>query len=73
MKALVYYGTKDLRYEDVPRPMITFPTDVIVKVTATTVCGSDLHLYHGLVPGLNKGDILGHESVGIVDQVGPDV
>lgn len=61
MKALAWFGTKDVRVIDVPTPDITEPDDVIVQVTGTTICGSDLHLYHGEIPALKKGDILGHE------------
>lgn len=73
MKALVWFGNKDVRVQEVPVPTITDPTDVIVKVTGTTVCGSDLHLYHREIMQLKKGDILGHEYMGIVDEVGPEV
>jgi len=54
-------------------PIVTDPTDVVVKVTASTVCGSDLHLYHNKIPKMEKGDIIGHESVGVVDEVGSAV
>jgi len=73
MIACVYRGKEHLKVEEVPVPRVTDPTDVVVKVTASTVCGSDLHLYHGKVPQTKQGDILGHESVGIVDEVGPGV
>ena len=73
MQSLQYHGKKDFRVLESPVPLVTLATDVIVKVTASTVCGSDLHLYHDLVPGLKKGDIMGHESIGIVDQVGTAV
>jgi threonine dehydrogenase-like Zn-dependent dehydrogenase len=61
MKALAWFGPRDVRIIDAPVPDITDPDDVIVKVTGTTVCGSDLHLYHGEIAPLEKGDILGHE------------
>lgn len=61
MKALAWFAPQDVRVIDVPVPDITDPDDVIVKVTGTTVCGSDLHLYHGEIAALQKGDILGHE------------
>jgi threonine dehydrogenase-like Zn-dependent dehydrogenase len=61
MKALAWFGPKDVRMVEVPIPDITEPDDVIVKVTGTTICGSDLHLYHGEILALQKGDILGHE------------
>jgi len=73
MMAAQYQGKEDIRLVESPRPIVTDPTDVIVKVTATTVCGSDLHIYHGLIPGMKKGDIIGHESVGVVQEVGPEV
>jgi threonine dehydrogenase-like Zn-dependent dehydrogenase len=60
----------DVRVEEAPVPAITEPTDVIIKVTGTTVCGSDLHLYHKEILQLKRGDILGHEFMGIVDEVG---
>ncbi|EUC58590.1 alcohol dehydrogenase [Rhizoctonia solani AG-3 Rhs1AP] len=71
MKALAWFGVRDVRMVQVPG--ITQPDDVIVKVTGTTICGSDLHLYHGEIVALQKGDILGHEFMGVVDQVGPNV
>ena len=73
MRAVIYHGAKDFRVEEVPVPLVTLPHDAVVKVTATTVCGSDLHLYHGLIPGMKKGDIVGHESVGIIEDVGAGV
>jgi threonine dehydrogenase-like Zn-dependent dehydrogenase len=56
-----------------PVPLVTDSTDAAIRTTASTLCGSDLNLYHGLVPATLPGDVLGHESVGIVDEVGPDV
>lgn len=73
MLALRWYGDKDVRVEEVPAPTVTEPTDVIVKVTGTTVCGSDLHLYHKEIMQLEKGEILGHEFMGIVDEVGSEI
>ncbi|KAI1271217.1 GroES-like protein [Xylaria sp. FL0933] len=73
MKALCWMGKYKVQVLDVPRPKILEPTDVILKVTGSTVCGSDLHLLHGTIVQLNKGDILGHEFCGIVDEVGSDV
>ncbi|KAF7517019.1 hypothetical protein G7054_g13946 [Neopestalotiopsis clavispora] len=73
MKALVWLGKNKVAVQDVPRPKIIEDGDVILKVTGSTVCGSDLHLLHGAVIELNKGDILGHEFCGIVDEVGPAV
>ena len=60
MKALAWFGAQDVRLIDAPIPDITEPDDVVLKVTGTTICGSDLHLYHGEIVTLQKGDILGH-------------
>ncbi|KAI0426334.1 GroES-like protein [Xylaria sp. FL1042] len=73
MKALCWMGKNSVQVLDVPRPKILEQRDVIVKVTGSTVCGSDLHLLHGAIVQLNKGDILGHEFCGIVDEVGSNV
>jgi threonine dehydrogenase-like Zn-dependent dehydrogenase len=70
MMACTYNGKTNVKISEVPVPIITDATDVIVKVTALTVCGSDLHLYHNEFSGVHKGDILGHECIGIIDQVG---
>jgi len=72
MKAVVYHGRYDVRVEDVPDPRIEAPRDAIVKVTSTAICGSDLHLYDGYIPEMHKGDILGHEFMGEVVEVGSD-
>lgn len=69
MKALCWYGRKDVRVENVPEPALTNPRDAIVKVTTTCICGSDLHLYDGFIPTMQKGDILGHEFMGEVVDV----
>jgi threonine dehydrogenase-like Zn-dependent dehydrogenase len=73
MKAVAWHGTRDVRVDTVPDPVIEQPTDAIVRVTSTGICGSDLHLYEVLGPYLAPGDILGHEPMGIVEAVGPDV
>ncbi|MDQ3505698.1 MAG: glutathione-dependent formaldehyde dehydrogenase [Actinomycetota bacterium] len=73
MKALTWHGTRDVRIEDVPDPTIEEPTDAIVKITSTGLCGSDLHLYEVLGPFLEPGDVLGHEPMGIVQEVGSEV
>ncbi|GAB6898258.1 zinc-dependent alcohol dehydrogenase [Kineosporia succinea] len=73
MRAVTWQGTKDIRVEDVPDPTIQDPTDVIVRITSTGLCGSDLHLYDPLGPFLDAGDILGHEPMGVVQEVGPQV
>src|SRR3954452_4728503 len=73
MKAVTWQGKRDVRVETVPDPQIKDPTDVIVKITSTGLCGSDLHLYEVLGPFLDAGDILGHEPMGVVEEVGPAV
>lgn len=73
MKALVYEGPYDIRVEEKERPSIEQPDDIILRVTTTAICGSDLHLYHGKVEAAEPGQILGHEFMGIVDEAGPDV
>ncbi|MFG1807624.1 zinc-dependent alcohol dehydrogenase [Streptomyces sp. NPDC049040] len=73
MKALTWHGKHDVRVDTVPDPVIQEPADIVVKVTTTGLCGSDLHLYEVLGPFLDAGDILGHEPMGIVEEVGPDV
>lgn len=73
MRALVWHGKKDVRVEQVPDPVIKDPRDAIVRITSTAICGSDLHLYHHLIPTLEDGDILGHEFMGEIVEVGSDV
>ncbi len=73
MKALVWHGKNDVRVDRVPDPTLLKPTDAIIKITATAICGSDLHLYDGFQPGMEGGDILGHESMGVVFDLGADV
>lgn len=73
MKAAVWHGARDVRVDDVPDPKIIDPTDAIVRVTTTGLCGSDLHLYEPLGAFMDAGDILGHEPMGIVEEVGPGV
>lgn len=73
MKALVYHGPRDVRIEDKTRPKIEDPEDVILKVTNTAICGSDLHLYHGNVKGMEPGQTLGHEFAGVVEETGDRV
>jgi threonine dehydrogenase-like Zn-dependent dehydrogenase len=72
MKALAWHGTGDVRVDNVPDPKLEQPTDAIVRITSTAICGSDLHLYDVLGPFLEAGDILGHEPMGIVEEVGPE-
>jgi threonine dehydrogenase-like Zn-dependent dehydrogenase len=73
VKALTWHGKRDVRVEEVADPRIEQSTDAIIRVTSTAICGSDLHLYEVLGPFLSPGDILGHEPMGIVEEVGPDV
>ena len=73
MRALTWQGRGDVRVEDVRDPQMIKPTDAIIRITSTAICGSDLHLYNVLGPFLEPGDILGHEPMGIVDEVGNDV
>ncbi len=73
MKALIYHGTNRLALEDRPRPMLQKPTDAIVHIEKTTICGTDLHILHGNVPTTDAGRILGHEGVGIVVEAGTAV
>ncbi|WP_017317293.1 zinc-dependent alcohol dehydrogenase [Mastigocladopsis repens] len=73
MKAVCWHGANDVRVETVPDPKIINPRDAIVKITSTAICGSDLHLYDGFIPTMEKGDILGHEFMGEVVEVGSAV
>lgn len=73
MKALTYHSAKDVRVESVPDPIIQQEQDIVLRVTATAICGSDLHIYRGKIPGMKAGDVLGHEFMGIVEEVGPAV
>src|SRR3954467_3640973 len=73
MRALTYHGSKDVRVDNVPDPSIQESDDIILRVTATAICGSDLHLYRGKIPLVKDGDILGHEFMGIVEDTGSAV
>jgi threonine dehydrogenase-like Zn-dependent dehydrogenase len=73
MQVLAWYGKKDVRLVERHRPAITEPTDAIIKITTTTICGSDLHLYNNEIPEMKTGDILGHEAVGVVWDIGSEV
>jgi threonine dehydrogenase-like Zn-dependent dehydrogenase len=73
MRALTWHGKRDVRVEDVPDPIVKEPTDAIVRVTSSGICGSDLHLYEIFGPYLSEGDVLGHEPMGVVEEVGSDV
>ena len=73
MKALCWHGANDVRVDNVPDPTIINPRDAIVKITSTAICGSDLHLYNGLIPTMQSGDIMGHEFMGEVVELGSEV
>ena len=73
MKALVWHGKEDIRYETVPDPEIEEETDAIIKVTSCAICGSDLHLFHNFIPAMKPGDIVGHEMMGEVVETGRNV
>jgi len=73
MRAAVWHGKRDVRVDNVPDPEILNPRDAIVKITSTAICGSDLHLYNGFVPTMEKGDILGHEFMGEIVELGSGV
>ena len=73
MKALCWHGAEDVRVDNVPDPEILNPHDCIIKTTLTAICGSDLHLYDGYIPTMESGDILGHEFMGEIVEVGPEV
>lgn len=73
MNALVYHGPRNVSVDDVAEPTVLAPTDAIVRVTSTAICGSDLHLYNGYIPTVKHGDILGHEFMGVIESVGDAV
>ncbi|BAY07930.1 zinc-dependent alcohol dehydrogenase [Calothrix sp. NIES-2098] len=73
MKAVCWHGANDVRVDTVPDPKLINPRDAIIKITSTAICGSDLHLYNGYIPTMQKGDILGHEFMGEVVELGPAV
>src|SRR5215203_3661149 len=73
MKAVTWHGKRDVRVDDVPDPTIQESNDAIVRITTTAICGSDLHLYEVLGPFMGEGDVLGHESMGVVEEVGNEV
>ena len=73
MKATCWHGTKNVQVDEVPDPQILNSRDAIVQITSTAICGSDLHLYNGFIPTMKRGDVLGHEFMGEVVEVGPDV
>lgn len=73
MKAVVWRGVDQIAIDEVPEPRIVHPTDAIIRVTMSAICGTDLHLIRGTLPGMRPGQILGHEAVGVVTHVGPEV
>ena len=73
MKAVVWHGIGDIRLDEVPEPQIQEPTDAIIRLTASAICGTDLHFIRGTVSGMQEGTILGHEGVGVVEKLGSDV
>jgi NADPH:quinone reductase-like Zn-dependent oxidoreductase len=72
MRALTWHGKNDIRCDTVPDPKIEHGRDAIIKVTACAICGSDLHLFDGVMPSMEKGDVLGHETMGDVVEVGSE-
>ncbi|EPQ27157.1 uncharacterized protein PFL1_05438 [Pseudozyma flocculosa PF-1] len=73
MEALTWHGVRDVRMATVPKPTVSDANDAVIRITGSTVCGSDLHLYHGEILQLKQGDVLGHEAIGVVEQVGDAV
>ena len=73
MKALVFHGIGDIRIDNVSAPKIKDPNDAIVRLTASAICGTDLHMIRGTLPGMKSGRILGHEGVGVIEEVGKNV
>ena len=73
MKALCWHGKSDIRYETVPDPTVQDGRDVVIKVTSCAICGSDLHIYDGVIPEMESGDVIGHETMGEVVEVGKEV
>ena len=73
MRAVVWHGVGDIRIDDVPDPKLQEPTDAVVRLTASAICGTDLHFVRGTMAGMREGTILGHEGVGVVTEAGPGV
>src|SRR6185312_13506591 len=73
MKAVVFHDIGDIRLDDVAEPKLREPEDAIVRITSSAICGTDLHMIRGTVPGMKPGTILGHEGVGDVEEIGPGV
>src|SRR2546427_9045312 len=72
MKAVCWEGKKNVQVHEVPDPKILNPRDAVIRITTTAICGSDLHLYNGYIPTMEKGDILGHEFMGVVVETGSE-
>ena len=73
MKAVVFHDVGDVRLDDVEEPKIQNPNDVVIRITASAICGTDLHMVRGTMAGMVPGTILGHEAVGLIEEVGPQV
>jgi len=73
MKAVVFHGSGDIRLDDVPEPQIQDSTDAIVRLTSSAICGTDLHMIRGEFTGMKPGTILGHEGIGIIEEIGSNV
>nr|WP_280521131.1 alcohol dehydrogenase catalytic domain-containing protein [Paenibacillus mangrovi] len=73
MKAVTYQGRKKVKVKEVRDAGLEKKDDILIRVTETAICGSDLHIYHGLIPGMHDNDVIGHEPMGIVEEVGPEV
>ena len=73
MKAVVFHGVGDIRLETVREPKLKQPSDALIRITASAICGTDLHFIRGTVSGLEPGTILGHEAVGVIEELGKDV
>ena len=73
MKAVVWHDVGDIRLDNVDEPKVQQPTDAIVRLTSSAICGTDLHMIRGTLSGMVPGTILGHEGVGVIEEVGPDV
>lgn len=73
MKAVTWHGVGDIRVEDVDEPQLEEPTDAIVRITASAICGTDLHMVRGTMPGMQEGTVLGHEGVGVIEAIGEDI
>src|SRR5215217_39573 len=73
MKAVVFHGLGDIRLDDVKEPKIKDDGDAVIRLTASAICGTDLHMIRGTMPGMKPGTVLGHEGVGVIEELGEDV